>query len=246
MYNFYWKRDFAIKPSRLKSSLRFLSEQKPVQDSLFAEMWKNCEDIALQVLDTDYFKGIRNGNLDPNAYGSLMVQDAYYCFKARDSYSAAAAHAYDEDCLDFLKAKVERYDAYNEYYHKVWCIREAFGVVPGKPIVDYADYEAYVAGNLESPYVFCVMLPCEYLWYWIATELKKVVSKDSLYYFWVDTNSESCEGAMQMAGMLETYRKESVIDESKANEIFRKAMTHELEVFRTATILNENLLCQSK
>lgn len=239
----YRKRNFAIPVAKLTGVLKGVTAEPPPEDALFWQMWNNCLDIANDVLNTDYFKGIKQGNLDPNAYGSLMVQDAYYCFKGRDDYSAAATHALDEACKEFLNKKVESYDNYNEYYHQTWHIREAYGVIPGKEIDGYASYEAYVAGNLISPYLFCVMLPCEYLWNWVANQLAPVTPKESLYYFWIEGNGGTPDGAYQMANMLEQYR--SSVDESQANDIFRTAMEYELEVFKSATILN-NTLCRKQ
>lgn len=231
--NWYKRRNFAVPVLRMgEMSL----SAEPAEKSLFKEMWDECVNIAQEVLCTDYFKGILNNTLDPNAYGSLMVQDAYYCFKAQASYAAAATHAVDEDCGRFLQAKFDSYGEYNEYYHNPWCIREASGVIPGKAIREYSEYEEYVAQHLDSPYVFAVMLPCEYLWNWVANELAKTASPDGLYYFWIKGNGGTPEGAYQMANMLEKYRDR--IDDTKAKEIFRTAMNHEKKVFTNATILD--------
>ncbi len=243
MNELYRRRDFSIPVTNLTGSLKAVHADPPPPNALFWQMWNNCQDIADNVLKTDYFKGIQNGNLDPNAYGSLMVQDAFYCFKGRDDYSAAATHALDDACKEFLLKKVDSYDKYNVYYHQTWHIREAYGVMPGPDIDDYANYEAYVAGNLESPYLFCVMLPCEYLWTWVANQLDPVTSVGSIYRFWIEGNKGIPNGAYQMANILEQYR--SRIDESEANEIFRNAMTYELKVFKSATILT-NTLCQKQ
>lgn len=240
MYELYRRRDFSIPRIRLSRTLTGLLGVAPPQSYLFWKMWNSCIGIANEVLKTDYFKGIVTGRLDPNAYGSLMVEDAYYCMKGRDSYSAGATHAYDEHCKDFLLAKCESYDNYNQYYHETWHIREAGGVLPGLDIKGYADYEAYVAGNLISPYLFCVMLPCEYLWTWIANTLDSVTPKDSLYRFWIDGNKGEPTGAYQMATILEEYR--SVINEDQAMEIFKKAMEFELKVFTSATSFKINIL----
>jgi thiaminase/transcriptional activator TenA len=190
-------------------------------------------------LETDYFKGIVDGNLSPVAFGSLMVQDAYYCMKGRDDYSAAAAHAIDDQSKEFCMRKCERYDDYNQYYHATWHIREAESVMPGMEMKGYADYEAYVAGNLETPYLFCVMLPCEYLWTWIANQIDSRTPVGSLYRFWVDSNKGIPNGAYQMGNQLERYR--SSIDESKATEIYTAAMNYELGVFRASTKLSINV-----
>jgi thiaminase/transcriptional activator TenA len=243
MNELYRKRDFSIPVSNLTGLLKELQSDPPPKDALFWQMWENCEKIANDVLDTDYFKGIQKGNLDPNAYGSLMVQDAFYCFKGRDDYSAAATHALDDTCREFLLKKVESYDKYNVYYHQTWHIREAYGVIPGHDIDDYASYEAYVAGNLESPYMFCVMLPCEYLWTWVANRLDPDTPEGSLYRFWIDGNKGIPNGAYQMANILELYRGH--INEVDANKIFRNAMEYELKVFKSAIILT-NSLCQKK
>lgn len=233
MNKFYPRRDFSIPSSALKGALTSVRADPPPSDALFWQMWSECESIAEAVLSTDYFTGINKGNLDPNAYGTLMVQDAYYCFKGRDDYSAAATHALDDTLREFMLAKVASYDSYNEYYHQTWHIREAHGVMPGEAIQEYADYEAYVAGNLTSPYICCVMLPCEYLWTWVANQLDPTTPAESLYCFWIDSNSGEPFGAYQMANMLESYRQQT--DEKQAIEIFTKAMNFELNVFKSAT-----------
>ena len=97
-----------------------------------------------------------------------------------------------------------------------------------------------MAGHLDSPYLFCVMLPSEYLWNWIANQLLPTASPDGLYYFWIEGNGGTPDGAYQMANMLENYRTQT--DEEQAKEIFHTAMRHELEVFSTATQLNTNVL----
>ena len=244
MNKWYIRRDFSVAAERLGRRGQFLSSDAPPPDALFWEMWQECEPIARQVLETAYFKGILNNDLDPNAYGALMVQDAYYCFKAQDAYAAAATHPLDDACGDFLQGKYTSYEEYNAYYHETWHVREASGVIPGDEIKEYAAYEAFVAGNLDSPYLFSVMLPCEYLWNWIANELDKTAPKHALYYFWIEVNGGIPDGAYQMANMLESYRRQ--IDEAKAKEIFRIALQHELKVFTAATLLKSELLWQRK
>lgn len=114
-----------------------------------------------------------------------------------------------------------------------------YGVMPGVEIKDYAAYEAYVAGNLDSPYLFCVMLPCEFLWTWVANTLEETSSGKGLYQFWIDENKGSANGAKQMANMLDGYL--SQIDKRKAKEIFHTAMENELKVFKSSTIIGNEL-----
>jgi thiaminase/transcriptional activator TenA len=248
MYELYRKRDFAVPVSKLHT----LSQRRditalngePPKDALFWKMWNANIDIAGKVLNTGYFTGIRNGNLNPVAFGSLMVLDAYYCMKGRDDYSAAATHAPDETCREFCMGKVESYDDYNQYYHRTWHIREADSVIPENEIKEYADHEAFVAGNLDTPYLLCAMLPCEYLWTWIANQLDPDVPESSLYRFWVDGNAGTPEGAYQMGNLLESYRRE--IDEKQAMDIYAKSMNCELSVFTAATIISVKNMYNSK
>lgn len=235
--NWYKPRNFAIPDNLLTGELKGLRlSAPPPEDALFWKMWEKNRETAKKVLETDYFKGILNNKLDPNAYGSLMVQDAYYCFEGQDAYAVAATHGFDEKCEIFMNKKVESYKSYNEYYHQTWHIREAYGVVPGKDIKDYAAYESHVAAHEISPYMMCVMLPCEYLWPWVANELKKIADPSGLYYFWIEMNAGEPNGAYQMANLLEQYR--SQIDEQKAIDVFTRAMEYELKVFTSSTLLN--------
>lgn len=237
MKQWYARRNFVVPMTKLGRFAQAATIEVPAEDSLFAKMWRECEGIANNVKNTKYFKGILENNLDPNAYGSLMVQDAYYCFKAQDAYAAAATHALDDFCSLFFNGKFESYADYNVYYRDTWCVREPSGVIPGKAIKEYADYEAHVCQHLESPYVFAVMLPCEYLWTWVANMLDEESPKEGLYYFWIKNNAGTPDGAYQMADALESYR--SQIDEDLAIKIFRKAMEFEERVFTEATESDE-------
>lgn len=68
------KRTFAIPASRLTGRLTTLKSDVPAADSLFWKLWNGSLDTAVQVLQTDYFKGIAAGTLDPQrlwlAYGA--------------------------------------------------------------------------------------------------------------------------------------------------------------------------------
>ena len=59
MTKWYPRRDFSIK-TPLSFQKRFSTplQDQPPADTLFWEMWKECEDIVKAVLETDYFMGI--------------------------------------------------------------------------------------------------------------------------------------------------------------------------------------------
>ncbi|MFI3322359.1 MAG: hypothetical protein R3Y50_07520 [Rikenellaceae bacterium] len=229
-------RDFYIDPSELlfKPDLSLVSIAD--EETLYKKLISNSEaiDTMTNVLSTDYFKGIINASLDPNDYGALAVEDVYYCLKGAADYSAAAAACSDMYLRNFLKLKENKYNDYNEIYRTAWHLRDSYGIVPGKSIKNYANYEAYVSGSLDPIYTLVVMLPCEYLWWWIAYQLNNIVKADNLYRFWVDWNyKETPKGAIQMGEYIE--RNRSLIDEDLALTIFKTALNHELEVFINAT-----------
>lgn len=62
------KRDFFIPHDKLRGTrLEWLiTDDTPIESTLFFNLWTSCMGIAVKVLKTDYFKGIVNGDLDPN------------------------------------------------------------------------------------------------------------------------------------------------------------------------------------
>lgn len=229
-------RNFYIDPSKLKK--RPAQQTMVYEEPLYIKLVKDPAAIEImnQVLETDYFKGILSGRLDPNDYGGLAVEDGYYCFKGADDYAASAAGCEDDTLRDFLTQKGVSYNEYNETYHTDWHIRDAYGVLPDDPIKNYADYEAYVSGSLPSIYTLVVMLPCEYLWWWLADQLiQKGITSENLYYFWVEWNYNATgpTGAMQMGEYLEAYRNN--IEDDKALDIYLEALNYELSIFQNAT-----------
>ncbi|GHV49743.1 hypothetical protein FACS1894181_09360 [Bacteroidia bacterium] len=161
-----------------------------------------------------------------------MVQDTYFYFRAINNFRLSSYRAIDPAMQGFLEEKWRNYDRHG-YYRGTWRIKEASDVTPGEDLKEYADYGEYIAWNLQFPYFFCFMPPCEYLRTWIANRLAASTPEDSAYYFWIQANAGDTEGAMQAAIMIENYR--SRIDEAKAMEIFRKAMQFELAILTAAT-----------
>ena len=82
-----------------------LSSDSPPQDSLFWKMWRACESIANQALETDFIQGIQKGTLSPVTYGAFNVSDAYYCFHGAEDYKTAASRTDNEVLKSFLTKK---------------------------------------------------------------------------------------------------------------------------------------------
>lgn len=213
-----------------------LSTVKPSKNSLFAKMWDTCKPISEKTLTTDFVKGIGTGTLDPVKFGAFNVSDAYYCFNGEKSYLTAENKAKNEILKIFLAKKYEGYKEYNATFPKVWRVKDASGVVPLKVSKEYSEYERHIVNTEDPIYVIPLMLPCETLWPWLASQMTEAERKDNLYASWVGENIDA-SGAYAMGNFLELYMKAhpEAVCEKKATEIYSKAMEFEYLNFEHAT-----------
>lgn len=210
-----------------------LSTESPPENSLFWKMWNASLDIADAALATPFIQGIKNGTLNPVTYGAFNISDAYYCFHGADDYLTASNKATDKVLKAFLQKKHQSYQSYNETFPQTWRIKNAEGIVPTETCKAYSDFESTVAANEMPIYMLIVMLPCEYLWGWLAGQLLPIKS-DNLYAAWINDNN-STKGAYAMGNFLCDYQKKYPIDEEKAMELYIQAMHFEQQNFATAT-----------
>ncbi|MDQ7029713.1 MAG: hypothetical protein Q9O62_08030 [Ardenticatenia bacterium] len=165
------------------------------------------------------------------------MSDAYYCFNGAQAYLEAEARAQDATLRQFLLEKYKSYQKYNEQFPKIWHIRDARGVVPLDVCREYSQFEQTVASHEDPIYCIVVMIPCDYLWYWLAHQCAPA-EKGNLYAPWIEANDDP-EPAYALGNFLESYRKGGgAIDEEKALEIYTQAMTYERENFRAAAALS--------
>lgn len=209
-----------------------LSTAPPPKNALFWKLWDASRHSAEQALETHFIQGIGSGSLDPVKYGAFNVLDAYYCYSGAGSYLAAETRAEHPTLKAFLLEKYNSYQKYNETFSKIWHVRDIRGVVPNDVCKDYAQFEADVASHQDPIYCLVVMIPCEYLWYWLSDKLYPPASND-LYAFWINENHYP-DGAYAMGNFLEEYRAKYPVDENEALKVYAKAMTYEQQNFAAA------------
>lgn len=211
-----------------------LSTKKPPKDSLFWQMWEDCTEIAKQALATKYVQAIGAGDLKPVTYGAFNVVDAYYCFNGAQDYLLAESRTEDHLLRQFLLLKYQGYQRYNSEFTKIWHIRNAEGVIPDDVCKEYSQYESRIASHEEPIYSLIVMLPCEYLWYWLSDQLFPP-AKSNLYSSWITGNHDP-NGAYAMGNFIHEYQKKhpSSIDVAKAKQIYKQATTYEYKNFAQA------------
>jgi thiaminase/transcriptional activator TenA len=217
-----------------------LSRNPPAPGSLFFRMWNANRQIAEQSLATGFLQGIKEGNLKPTTYGAFTVSDIYYCSHGAADYGSAASRATDPILRDYLVQKQFTYDHYNHALCATWSLSGPQSVVPTSTALKYSTFERSVAngtanqGRVHDPiYALIVMIPCEYLWAWLAAELAPP-SPGNLYADWITANSDPA-GAFAMGNFLETYISQRPIDERLASEMYGTAMQYEYRNFTAAT-----------
>ena len=216
-----------------------ISKRPPNSDSIFWRMWEASQDLAEMCLETDFIQGIKKGNLSPVHFGVYTVMDAYYCFNGAEDYLEASRRSSDETLKAFLKHKYLRYRRYNKTWTKKWGLKDAASIVPNKAVRRYSLFERMVCQRENPIYALVVMLPCEYLWVWLVTQIKDH-NKDNLYKFWFEANSNA-EGAFAMGNFIEMFRQKypSVLDERKAFGLYRQAMQGEYADFAARVVESE-------
>lgn len=210
-----------------------LSTASPPLDSLFWKLWNASIAIAHQALNTPFIQGIKSGTLNPTAYGSFNISDAYYCFNGAQDYLVAESKASNPTLKAFLTKKYNGYLNYNNTFPKVWHIKDATGIVPSDICKQYAEFESNIASHKDPIYALIVMIPCEYLWAWLAEQLAPNTTPGNLYTPWITENNDP-KSAYAMGNFLVEYQKENHIDETLAMELFKQAMRYEYQNFNAA------------
>ena len=214
------------------------STDKPPEDSISWNLWLKSQDIAKEALASDYVQGIKNGLLHPNQYGQYTVQDAAYCYHAKNDYQTIVNRAVSAGLTPlaaFAEARLESYENYNADFLKDWHISSGEAVLPNPAVKAYIDFESHVANNLDPIYGIIAMIPCDELWPWLATELHSYGTPDNLYSFWIKENND-WHGAYRLDNFIDSWfaAHPKVYDADTALYVMRTCMTCEANFFRSA------------
>ena len=226
--------DYLIKKHKLNTN-------PPPPNSLFWKMWNaGGEWIAQEAINTGFLKGIKNGNLNPTHYGAFNVSDVYYCFNGASDYGIAAQRTTNIILQDYLLKKQQSYNQYNQSACITWNLASPQSIQPTPTALNYSLFEQSVAngsakeGNVKDPiFTLIVMLPCEYLWAWLASQLAPP-APSNIYASWITSNNQP-DGAYAMGNFLQEYITLNRIDENLATVIYLTAMEYEYSNFSSAT-----------
>lgn len=210
----------------------------PPPDSLFWQMWNATTEQQQAALSSPFIQGIGSGTLSPETYGGFTISDALYCFDGAGDYQAAAQRVVGEpDLAAFLAAKATSYQSYNEVFPTTWRIKDGTNVLPYPATGQYADFESQIARGPDPIYTLIVMIPCELLWSWIATQVAPSSPAGNLYEPWI-TGNDDPSGAYKMGNYLASFMAAypGVVDPVMATNLFAQAMTFEAQNFNSAVM----------
>lgn len=201
-----------------------------------ARLWTSTLPLAHAAYDTAFIQGIQAGTLSPELYGQYAVQDALYGSLVQADWQLAYSRSKDPAVRDLAAARATSWKKYNEEALHAWHIADPSAVQLAAPMRAYARLEAVVAKSADPVCMAVVMLPCNRLWYWLATRIRDNCHDDAesrnLYRFWFERNGESDSGAKKLEGVIDRYA--DILDCQLAYRVFTMAMVGEVNAFRAA------------
>lgn len=216
---------------------------KPLSISFSTRAFLANLSTANAVANTRYLQSMHRGALSPLDYGCLTVQDAYYCYHAKDTLKVLLDRIdgrTESELYELVESKLRAYDDYNRTFIEDWHIRDAESVLPTETMRLYAAHERRVACEEEPIYGLVAYLPCYQLWPWFARQLmRSPLYRPGVYKDWFECiyqgERESFGGSWLMGNFIEDWRdRGKPFDEDLANDIYRTSMDFELKVFTEA------------
>lgn len=228
---------FKLITSQRKSNL--LKEPEifiPDKNSFLGKAFQKYVDEANESFNTKYVQGIKNGNLNPNDYGKFIVEDSYYCMHGVKTLEIAYNNAKNFPEVQEMLGKVR--DAYKDYTDKVfieqWHILKEDSVSVRVHLRQYTDFERYVAEKRHPILTLVTLLPCYYLWSWLAWKMYDKV-ENNIYGSWITENLDM-ESSKVISDTIDTYiRNYNDFDTELAFDCFRNSMVYEKINFLYAT-----------
>jgi len=197
------------------------------------QLWENNLHIANSVLHTPFLRGISDGTLPVDLYGSFIVQDIYYSANSEEDFYIGLGRVRGipskHNLTVFFEAQLEGAIAYDKEYYDTWRIRDYRGIDPFPNTTIYVELEHDVALNLPPELLVVVMTPCIVLWDWLGRQLlSEGVTSANLYYPFVQNmlDPKDVEEYNNFIDLLVPS-----IDLELAAAVYNKAMLGELGMF---------------
>lgn len=196
--------------------------------SLYDQMWSATTLYQKAALHSDFVQGIAHCTLNPDQYGQFTVLDAAYCSYSVADYDIVIPKARDPEVRAFCKARQKDYEDYNAEVFSGWHIKSPSAIQLTSIAQHYANFERYIAEELDPLYFIVAMTPCISLWTYIGISLNPYATPQNLYSGWIKAN-QVVEAPQSMADFINAHANE--MDHQLAIEIFSKCMQFECNMF---------------
>lgn len=225
-----------MQTSGLMTALGVGDKNSPPRDSYFWRLWEANKNKAMQMLNSNFVQGIKNGSLDPQTFGAIAMNEAYCSVRAEHGYMQASQRKdnTNQDVQKYFKLMHGHCSQYNKQFAKTWHMSEERETLekclnPIKPTKDYADHESEVLTTYPSMFALVAVLPRMYLCSWIAQQLTQPMADENTYS-WIVAH-QNPESAYVIGNFLEKFTNSINFD--KALRIYSKSMDYELEILKT-------------
>ncbi len=216
-----------------------LNDKKPsFKNSISWKLWLNCQDLAIDALNTDFIQGIKKGKLNPNDYGQYTVQDCAYTYHGQKDYQNLENRAAKMELPELAAFAKARWISYKKYYEEEtnnWHIKDPSALKLNEAASWYINSEKKAFSDMYHPiYGIIAMIPCDQLWPWLALELEPSKKESGVYSFWIENNL-GFGGAYRLDNFVDSWFKNNpgVYNEDIANYIYRCSMIGELNFFKS-------------
>ena len=210
---------------------------EPDKDSFLYKAFQKNLQFAQKSLGSSYMQGIKNASLNPDRYGAFMIQDAFYCIEGVKTLEIASLKA---DRYPEIKKVIDQvYRFYKDYVDTVilpnWTIKGTDSIEVRNGFKAYCELERKVANEREPIYMLVTLLPCYYLWAWLANQLKEY-ENNNIYGKWIRENQEMTPTII-LYDAIEAFCRQnpSAFNETEALELFGRAMEYEWNNFTEAS-----------
>ncbi|XP_069136619.1 uncharacterized protein [Argopecten irradians] len=193
----------------------------------FDYLWRNTEWYRDKVLEASFVKGIKDGSLDPIAFGGFVIQDCIYLYEQYKCIEVAKEATKDADLKKILTKLMEKYKGYYEAAFKLWHIDNPSTIKLGPACQKYVEYMRK-ASTMDTIYFLVSMTPCMSLWAWLGQEIKR--TNHGVYTQWVNSNFVGGEVLEDLKQKIDTYR---YFDYGTAIHLFRDALENEFDFFNS-------------
>ena len=200
--------------------------------ALAAQLWSDNAEVAADVLDHPFVRGLGDGSLPREVFGGYLAQDAFFLESFARAYALALARSPDTATLlslaDLL-AGVRQELGLHTSYAASWDIDMA-GVVPWPATLAYTEFLLATASARPLGVIYAAMAPCMRLYAWLGASLD--AGRAGQYAQWVQTYADPEFEATAL--VLERLLDQQAGDAAAVRTAYERAMRLELDFFEAA------------